>query len=83
MPDKGAKQNQIQVETFVSNLEVPWSLAFGPDGKLFIAERPGRVRVALNGKLQLEPIFQLKDVFAEGETGLMVWLCILLSKKIS
>src|SRR6185436_16190380 len=33
------------VEVLVRNLEIPWAMAFAPDGRLFITERPGRVRI--------------------------------------
>ena len=38
-------QTQFRVDTLVRGLEVPWGLAYAPDGRLFITERPGRVRV--------------------------------------
>ena len=36
---------RFQVETVLTGLEIPWSLAFAPDGRLFVTERPGRVRI--------------------------------------
>jgi glucose/arabinose dehydrogenase len=59
------------VQIFLTRLEVPWSLAFAPDGRLFIAERPGRVRIVQNGQLLAEPALVLSDVFAEGEAGVL------------
>lgn len=58
------------VETLVSGLDTPWDLAWGPDGALWVSERPGRIwRVdpetgerALAGEL---------DVTESGESGLM------------
>ena len=32
---------RFQVETVLTGLEIPWSLAFAPDGRLFVTERPG------------------------------------------
>jgi glucose/arabinose dehydrogenase len=61
---------EVRVETFVSGLEVPWSLAFAPDGRLFISERPGRVRVVTNGRLDPMP-WVTPPVQALGEGGLM------------
>ena len=29
----------------MTNLDIPWSMAFAPDGRLFVTERPGRVRI--------------------------------------
>ena len=62
--------DEVRVETFISRLEVPWSLAFAPDGRLFISERPGRVRVAADGQLDPNPWMTL-PVSASGEGGLM------------
>jgi len=61
---------EVTVETFVSGLQVPWSLAFAPDARLFISERPGRIRVVASGTLQEEPWATL-PVLASGEGGLM------------
>lgn len=62
---------QFRVETVISGLEVPWSIAFAPDGRMFITERPGRVRVFENGKLRAAPIATIEDVRAASESGLM------------
>ncbi|HEX3560575.1 MAG TPA: PQQ-dependent sugar dehydrogenase [Pyrinomonadaceae bacterium] len=61
----------FRVETVVANLEVPWSIVFTPDGRMLIAERPGRVRVFENGKLRPEPLATIPDVEPTGESGLM------------
>ncbi|MGH8522718.1 MAG: PQQ-dependent sugar dehydrogenase [Gammaproteobacteria bacterium] len=42
---------QFRVETVASGLEVPWAIAFAPDGRIFFTERPGRVRVIEGGRL--------------------------------
>lgn len=59
------------VDPVVSNVEVPWSLAFAPDGRLFFTERPGRVRVIENGALVPQPALTLTDVVANGESGVL------------
>ena len=43
-----------EVTTLVSGLEVPWDLAFLPDGRALLTERPGRVRL-LSAKGELAP----------------------------
>jgi glucose/arabinose dehydrogenase len=58
------------VETVVGGLDVPWALAFAPDGRLFLTERRGRVRVVAGGRLQPEPVATL-PAHADGESGLM------------
>lgn len=63
--------SQPAITVVAQNLEVPWSIAFAPDGRIFVAERPGRVRVIENGKLRAQPLHVLKDVVQRGEIGLM------------
>ena len=64
-------QASFKVETVVGNLEVPWSIVWAPDGRMIFTERPGRVRVFQNGRLQPQPLFVVPDVDTGGETGLM------------
>ena len=59
------------VQVYLTGLVVPWSLAFAPDGRLFIAERPGRVRIVESGRLLPTPALTLDDVAADGEAGLL------------
>jgi aldose sugar dehydrogenase len=62
---------QYRVETVASQLEVPWAIAFTPDGRLLFTERPGRVRIIENGKLRPEALATIEDVEQSGESGLM------------
>lgn len=62
----------IEVEVWQQNLEVPWSIVFLPDGNALVSERPGRIRIIQNGKLQDEPYASIANVFTEGsESGLL------------
>src|SRR5262245_65443667 len=60
---------QLGVQVIATNLEIPWSLAFAPDGRLFFTERPGRVRIYRHGKVLASPALKLGEVHAEGEGG--------------
>jgi glucose/arabinose dehydrogenase len=62
---------RFRVETVMNNLEVPWALAFAPDGRLFVTERPGRVRIANFSTLTSELALTLDGVYAQGEAGLL------------
>lgn len=62
--------DNVRVEVWVENLEVPWSLIFLPDGRALVSERPGRIRLLRKGILQKNPYATL-DVAHEGEGGLM------------
>ncbi len=60
------------VETVAEGLVVPWGVAFTPDGRILVTERPGRIRVVENGILREEPWINLEgSVGATGEAGLM------------
>lgn len=60
-----------QVEVFSSGLEVPWDLAFLPDGRMLVTERPGRVRlVERDGAVRPDPVARV-EVSARGEGGLL------------
>ena len=60
---------RVGVQVLLNNLEIPWSLAFAPDGRLFFTERPGRVRIVQNGQLLATPAYTFADVRAVGEGG--------------
>lgn len=57
-------------DVVASGLEVPWAMSFSPDGRLFVTERPGRVRVITKGVLSPTPWATI-SVVADGEAGLM------------
>jgi glucose/arabinose dehydrogenase len=59
-----------RVSVVAARLEVPWALAFGPDGRMFVTERPGRIRVVRDRRLEPSPVATL-TVKASGEGGLM------------
>lgn len=62
---------RFAVETVVTSLEVPWALAFAPDGRLFVTERPGRVRIIDLASGRSDLALTLDDVFSQGEAGLL------------
>ena len=49
----------------------PWSMAFLPDGAILITERPGRLRIVRDGKLDPNPVAGVPQVQAQGLAGLM------------
>jgi aldose sugar dehydrogenase len=59
----------VTVETFADNLEIPWSIAFAPDGRIFVTERVGKLRVIEDGELNSQAI-KIFDV-GKGEGGLL------------
>lgn len=57
---------------WVENLEVPWSLVFLPDGRALVSERPGRIRLIVDGRLKAKPYAELAS--REGEAGILAAL---------
>lgn len=61
----------LRVTEVARGLENPWSLAFLPDGRMLVTERPGRMRlVAANGELS-PPLAGVPAVQARGQGGLL------------
>jgi len=52
-------------------LEMPWGVAFLPDGRILITERAGRLRVIENGSLMTQAINGVPDVVSGGHSGLL------------
>jgi aldose sugar dehydrogenase len=60
-----------RAETVVTGLEHPWSIAWLPDGTALITERPGRLRLLRDGRLDPAPIAGVPEVLAYGQGGLL------------
>jgi glucose/arabinose dehydrogenase len=61
----------LRVDTVARGLDHPWAVAFLPDGRLLVTERPGRLRVVHpDGRLS-EPLAGVPDVAARGQGGLL------------
>lgn len=60
-----------RVTTLARRLDIPWEIAFLPDGRALVTERPGRVRLlSRGGKLRRSPVARVR-VSAQGEGGLL------------
>lgn len=60
-----------RVTEVAKGLEHPWGLAFLPDGRMLVTERPGRLRIiARDGKLSA-PLTGVPRVHAQGQGGLL------------
>jgi glucose/arabinose dehydrogenase len=66
------REHPVRLVTVTEGLERPWGLAFLPDGRMLVTERPGRLRVVgRDGKLDPTPVAGLPRVDAQGQGGLM------------
>lgn len=61
----------LHVETVAHGLAHPWALAFLPDGRMLVTERPGRMRiVSREGRLSA-PLAGVPKPYASGQAGLL------------
>lgn len=65
-----AEQHQIKVVVVSKGLVHPWSVAFLPGGEMLVTERPGRLRVIRDGKLDPQPLTGVPKVQAIRNAGL-------------
>jgi glucose/arabinose dehydrogenase len=66
-----AEQHRIRVVVMTKELKNPWAVAFLPSGDILVTERPGRLRIVRNGKLDPQPIPGVPPVYYRGLAGLM------------
>ncbi len=70
-PTPNSTPGVVRAETVAQGLEHPWGLAFLPDGRMLVTERPGRLRiVGSNGTLSA-PLGGVPTVYARGQGGLL------------
>jgi len=70
-PTPASTSGVVSAETYARGLEHPWGMAFLPDGRLLVTERPGRLRIVTpNGTLSA-PLSGVPTVFAQGQGGLL------------
>lgn len=61
-----------EISELVRNRDTVWEVAFSPDGRVFLTERPGRVQVVdADGVLGTDPWARIGEVAEVGESGLM------------
>lgn len=66
-----AAVQRVRQTTVLEGLEHPWSVVWLPDGSQLITERPGRIRIVRDGKLDPTPIAGVPEVLAVGQGGLL------------
>lgn len=66
-----SKAADFRIVEVATDLEHPWGLAFLPDGRMLVTERPGRLRiVGADGSLG-EPLTGLPEIYDSGQGGLL------------
>ena len=70
-PTPGSIDANIRVETVARGLEHPWALAFLPDGRILVTERPGRLRIVERDGRLSAPLASVPEVAARSQGGLL------------
>ena len=65
------EEHSIRVQKLVDGLEHPWGLAFLPEGRMLVTERPGRLRIVRDGRLEPQAVAGLPPVAVYGQGGLL------------
>jgi glucose/arabinose dehydrogenase len=61
----------LRVESVTQALSYPWGLAFLPDGRMLVTERPGRLRVVTQDGRVSQPIANVPEVYNVNQGGLL------------
>jgi aldose sugar dehydrogenase len=67
----GSSAGELEVRTIARGLANPWALAFLPDGKMLVTERPGRMRIVTTEGQISPPLKGVPEVWASGQGGLL------------
>ena len=62
---------RLRLATVARGLEHPWAVAFLPDGRFLVTERPGRLRVVDSTGRLGAPLEGVPPVFASGQGGML------------
>ncbi len=66
-----SENGDLRVETVASGLDHPWGLAFLPDGRMLVTERPGRMRIVARDGTLSPPLAGVPNVLATNQGGLL------------
>lgn len=66
-----SEKADFKLVSLTSGLQHPWALTFLPDDTILITERPGRLRIFRNGKLDPNPVSGLPEIASGGQGGLL------------
>ncbi|MGM0589575.1 MAG: PQQ-dependent sugar dehydrogenase [Bacteroidota bacterium] len=63
--------NEYTMNTIIESIDVPWGMAWLPDGDMLITERDGALYVYSEGTLRREPVNGLPEISAFSQGGLL------------
>lgn len=61
----------LKVQQWVTNVKIPWAICFINPTTALVTERPGGLRIIVNGQIDPQPIANTPQVWHEGQGGLM------------
>ena len=64
-------KHRFHLVKVVDGLEHPWGLAFLPDGRMLVTERPGRLRIVDDERLVADPVTGVPEVWDDRQGGLL------------
>jgi glucose/arabinose dehydrogenase len=62
---------EIKTEVWADNLSIPWAIVFLNEKTALVTERPGTLRMIVDGQLVADPVSGTPEVLHEGQGGLM------------
>jgi glucose/arabinose dehydrogenase len=66
-----SEEHEFRIESVVdAGLDTPWSLAFLPDGRMLVTEKPGRLRIVTPGQPP-QQVLGVPAVWSVGQGGLL------------
>lgn len=66
-----SERHSFKVETFAEGFEIPWGMAFLPDGRMLVTEKLGAVRIVSPEGAVSEPLAGVPAVRDNGQGGLL------------
>ena len=66
-----SEKQTFKMEVVARGIETPWALAFLPDGRLLITERPGHLRIVQKGTLLPDAVKGTPKVWEKQDGGLL------------
>jgi glucose/arabinose dehydrogenase len=70
-PTPESLKGAVDVQTIAKGLEHPWGLAFLPDKRMLVTERPGRLRIVSPDGRVSGPLAGVPQAYASGQGGLL------------
>lgn len=69
--DVDAADLPFEARQIAGPLDLPWGMAFLPDGRMLVTERPGKLRIIENGELLQAAVTGVPEVVSGGHSGLL------------